>query len=688
MTAAAVIAGLPCVFGRGAGAEPPAEPPAVRRQLPTVRVVGLEMAELPEDPTSFTTVIDADSRRAQHETVSQLLGESVGVQVRQLGGPGAPSEISIRGSTAAQVVVQLDGLRLNNAQTGSFDLSAVPLAMLEQLQVSRGGGSLQAGSAAIGGVVNLVPMSPGDTPVTDASFAGGSFGSYEGSLSHARRIGKSDVVAGYDGFHTDGGYGFQSPELISPGGTTPSRSLTRINSESDRHVGWLRLGHDLDAGVRIGISDYLSYQSRGVPGLDSGSGADGGQNADAHQRVTRNLLDLKAQAHELWQGRVSAEGRLYARYDRSHYTDPTPVPNTGEPIDNLDDNWEVGLRAELATDLRWLSVDNGLSSQFEARHDSYSSNRALSQDRWVVSAMLQDEALLFGGRLSLAPGLRFEWAEDNSSEWLPRLGAALELVSGVRLKGNVERSYRIPTFDELFFDQGPIQGNPNLRPEEALNADLGFQLGFENWGSWLSAGSLEVAGFYNDIDNSIVFQQVNPFVVKATNTGPVQIVGVELAAALTLFEWFALSGNWTWLDSQLEGAGLDLELGVPRRVLPGRAKNQWLVKLVVGPPQSSARASFEAQHTGRIPTSFSGASFVSARTVFNAAISYDVAGWVRRIRQIRRFRSPGANSQSGWLPDQLILSLTGNNLTDQSVRDAVGFPQPGRTLTFQVKAKW
>ena len=90
------------------------------------------------------------------------------MQVRKLGGPGEASEISIRGSTSAQVVVQLDGLRLNSEQTGGFDLSTIPLSMIQQLQVSRGGGSLQAGSAAIGGVVNFVPMAPEEEPVTRA----------------------------------------------------------------------------------------------------------------------------------------------------------------------------------------------------------------------------------------------------------------------------------------------------------------------------------------------------------------------------------------------------------------------------------------------------------------------------------------------------------------------------------------
>ena len=648
-----------------------------RRQLPAARVRAFEMAELPEDPTSFSTIIRPDDHRGKHETVSNLLAASVGVQVRHLGGPGEASEISIRGSTNAQVVVELDGLRLNSAQTGAFDLSAIPLSMVEQIQVARGGGSLQAGSAAIGGVVNLVPISPGKEPVSNASFSGGSFGTFQGSLSHARRFGQSDLVAGYDGFRTKGNYGFQSVEIVTQTERIRSRPLTRINSESSRHVGWLRLGHDFGSGMRLTVSDYLSYQSRGAPGLDVPPGDEGGQNADAHQRVTRNLLDLKLQADELWQGRLSAQGRVYGRYDRSHYTDPTPIPITDDPIDNLDRNWEVGARVELETDLRSGPVGHAVALGFEARRDAYSSNRAASQGRWVVSATLQDEARFFDDRLSLTPGLRFEWAEGQESQWLPRLGVGFELAAGVRLKANVERSYRLPNFNELYFDQGPVRGNPNLLPETALNADVGLELAVARWGPWLTDASLEAAVFVNDLRNSIVFQARNAFVVEATNTGPARIFGLELAGSLRLFHWLDLVANWTWLDTSVEDPPSEGEISGAGRVLPGRAESQWFIRAAVNPRDSAGRASFEVQHTGRIPTSFSGASYVSGRTVLNASLSYDVAVLIRRV-----------DGDLPWLPDDLVASLTLSNFTDQSVRDAVGFPQPGRTFSFQLKSRW
>ena len=98
------------------------------RRLPEVVVRDFVPAELPEDPTSFTTVIRVDDHRGEVTSVVELLERVAGVQIRRFGGDGQPAEISIRGSTAAQVVVQLDGVTLNSAQSGGVDLSTIPLS--------------------------------------------------------------------------------------------------------------------------------------------------------------------------------------------------------------------------------------------------------------------------------------------------------------------------------------------------------------------------------------------------------------------------------------------------------------------------------------------------------------------------------------------------------------------------------
>jgi hypothetical protein len=97
--AALLACGAPSA--RAAEDEPAAPgPPLVTREVPPVVVRAVEPADLPEDPSSFTTLIDVDAYRGEVTSVEDLLERTPGVQIRRFGGEGQPAEISIRGSTA------------------------------------------------------------------------------------------------------------------------------------------------------------------------------------------------------------------------------------------------------------------------------------------------------------------------------------------------------------------------------------------------------------------------------------------------------------------------------------------------------------------------------------------------------------------------------------------------------------
>jgi outer membrane receptor protein involved in Fe transport len=231
------------------------------------------------------------------------------------------------------------------------------------------------------------------------------------------------------------------------------------------------------------------------------------------------------------------------------------------------------------------------------------------------------------------------------------------------VKGNVEKSYRVPNFDELYFDEGAIRGNPNLEPEKAFNADVGIELGLDGWGP-LENAWLEVAYFHNDIDESILFQVINNGVVAATNTGSAEIDGLELSGGLRLFGWVGFSGNWTLLDTRVKATGTPL---------PGRPRNEYLLRLELGPPSRVVRLVGERHYTGAIPVTSSGRTRIAdSRAIYGLSLAVDAVKlpWIGE-------HIPGR---------ELLLSFAVKNLTDRSIRDSVFYPQPGRTLAFT--AQW
>lgn len=647
-----------------------------RARAPAARVTAVRMAELPEDPSSFTSVIETAETAGEQTSAEEQLSRSVGVQVRRFGGPGQPSEVSIRGSTPQQVVVLLDGVRLNTAQSGTVDLSTVPLELLERIEVSRGGGSVQVGSDAVGGVVNLVPRRPGPEPETRVTLGAGSFGTWQGSLSHTRRIAAipgGELTAGYQGFTSDGDFHFQTAEVRGDAGvTSESQELERINNAVESHAGLLRLAASPWEGLRLEANDSLYFASRGQPGLDTGRGAVGQQSADAHEWRTRNVADLRLLLDDLAGGAVGVELRGFQRTERVRFRDPDP--RVGSPIDSSNRNLASGGRVSVEGEAGLWGMHHGASLHGELRRDALRSNEFADTARWVGGASAQDEIEVLDGRLAVIPALRFDHTEGFGSEWLPRVGVIVAPVTGLRLKANWEESYRVPNFDELYFpNKGFIRGNPGLEPEQARNADVGIELGIAELGP-LRDLRLEVAFFQSDIDESIVFQQVAPSIIAATNTGPARIRGVELAGELGVLGWVDLSANWTHLDTDLDRPPLDLLLEQGGGALPGRAEDEVTLRVQLGPPSQLFKLVGEMQYTSEIPVSFSGLSTVSARTVWNASAAVDLA-------QLSPF---------AWRvqPKALLLSLSGKNLGDASVRDARGFPQPGRTLALRLEASW
>ncbi len=667
----ALALALPGLRARTAGAQEArggAAPDGARPRA-EARVRALPTAELPGDPSSFASVIETDDYRGEAKTAADLLSDTVGVQVRRFGGPGQASEISIRGSTGQQVVILLDGVRLNSAQTGSVDLSTIPIDLVERIEVSRGGGSAQVGSDAIGGVVNIVTRRPTAEPRTQVAFYGGSFDTYGGSASHSRSIGEGGGLAlGYEGFTTDGDWDFQTAEVQTELVTIPSREEERINNDAESHSALLRYSQELPAGWRMTLTEQPFFLSRGRPGLANV------QNPDARERRTRNVAALGFVKDDWLEGDLSTDVRVSHRYEKVRFRDPDP-PSPGTPIDGNDINRAGGGRVLAEWDVATGWLGHLATGRVELRRDDLDSREFGDRDRWVVGVFAQDELSVWDGRAALVPGLRFDYTEGEGTEWVPRAGARVEPWPWLRFKANVEKAYRVPNYDERFFNLGSLRGNPNLDPEESFDWDVGLEIGLADWGP-IGELRLEAVYFDRDIDNSIVFQLVDPNTVAATNTDDASVEGVELAGHLTLFGWVELSGNYTRQDTDNDGDPVDAEIatGGSKRPLPGRAKDEWSLRAAVGPPSRAWRIAGEQHHTSRIPVSASGKTKVNARTTYDASLVLDVV-------KLSPWTIP-------WSPESALFSVVATNFTDRSVRDALGFPQPGRSITFRGELRW
>src|SRR5260370_19630202 len=128
---------------------------------------------LAEIGTTVTVVENGQVEAQKIDRVENVLREVPGVQVTQSGSPGSVTDVSIRGATAAQTLILVDGVEVNAGATGSFDMANLTTDNLDRIEVLRGAGGSLYGSQAIGGVVNVLSQEGGGAPKASLVSEGG-----------------------------------------------------------------------------------------------------------------------------------------------------------------------------------------------------------------------------------------------------------------------------------------------------------------------------------------------------------------------------------------------------------------------------------------------------------------------------------------------------------------------------------
>jgi iron complex outermembrane receptor protein len=652
-----------------------------------------EFPEEPDAPSAFATRISARDYDDRASTVEQVLREVPGVRVRRFGGLGAFSTASIRGSKPEQVLVLLDGVPLNSADRGAVDLSTIPLRQVETIDVIRGGAaSARYGSAAVGGVISIRTRRPDADLSSDFSLTAGRYDTLGADGNVSLRRGRFAGLASYERLRSQNDYRFDHGCTYNGGicdlfgAFLPITENTRINADFLRQSGLANGSFETGPSSEAFGTFQLSSTERGQPGVTSAiiTPAPDWQVSAVHtsEEYLRGVGSLGWRHSALGPGAL--EGQLYYRYDRSEFSDPF-----GEIIRPS----AIGFR----TELQWIDQAGGgelsyvpeavelgplrLSARSHAslRHESLRADFVDDPSRWVSLVSLESELSLYRGRVRLLPalGLDAAWTSettvanpasgspitvqpDDGLEAIPQLGVILQLSEAVRLKGNAGRSFRRPTFNELFMPNlGFIRGNWRLEPEKAWNYDAGVELRRSRIGP-ITDVALQAAWFYRDIENGIEWVQVSNRVREPRNVGEARARGWELEGSLVAFERLELSGSYTQLDSERESTRERLPFS-PRK--SGFARGA----LSLGPTRWWAEGSYEDW------------MYVDETAVF----SLDATQQLDLGVTLELARVPGLR----FLPGGLTLTSELINATDEQRWEGIGLPLPGRVWYLKLRGR-
>ncbi len=642
---------------------PPRDPTAPQGPVETIEVRGTADGPAALDATAFATVIRAEDFAGRVTSVPELLRDSVGVQVRSLGGEFAT--VSIRGSSAEQVVVYLDGVPLNRALGGGVNLADLPLGQVESIEVYRGFTPAGLSAASIGGAILIRTRRASTSPAGSAALAFGSYQSGEAIASVSGTRGRGDYMLGFDGAGSRGDFAY-----LDNNGTqhepADDRTLRRVNND-------FRLGHlsgrfTLKTGprARLTFATDLFARDQGVPGLDCCL------SPSARFTTTRILMRPELEVSGLAGGRLLARVAAdFTRY-REEFDDPQGLISLwGRNLDYIALTESLGAEAGLvlaASSRQAISVllsHRGETADLEDRALRGPTGLGTASRR-TTTLTVEDQIAFPSDRLVINPSLRLESFDSDLQPGsaggvivdLPsdrrttgKVGFRLRAADGVTFKGNFGYFLRLPDFTELFGNRGSVLGNPALRPENGRSLDLGVVFAAQRpAGALVRQAHLEATLFETVAEDLIQFISNSQSTVKALNTNRARIRGVELSLALALGRRFTGSVNATHqrpVDTNRRPA--------EGNILPGRPQDE------VG-----AAAALELG-PGRL---FYGFTFVGRNF-------------------IDRANTPAGALPARFLHDlgyrvRLLRGLQGTieikNLADERTLDVARFPLPGRSV--------
>lgn len=629
-------------------------------ELPEVTIHG-EKDPITQSAESSSTRVEAADYQNRVMNVPEVLSEQVGVHLTRYGGLEESTSISIRGSQADEVLVLFDGIPLNSAEGGGVNLSNIFIDDLESIEIYRGSAPADAALSPSVGMVSLESKKilTGERYSTSVGY--GSFNTLKIQNSASKNWGKFGLLLSNTLSRTSGDFTFLD-DNGTPVNVADDRRVARRNNESQTIHPFLKLFYDLDSDTRMEFAAHFIRQDRGVPGMTTNQSQTSGLD------TTESMGSLRLTKKHFLIQPLSLESLTFVRAVKNQFSDLNGEIGLGGAQDNDDDTLTFGhkfaadavigkyqiLSPFVLYQMEWFRPENFLSDPpggvKSLRHQvnvgsGYTLNLLSDRLRLEPAVWLQNvyNQLSSQDPSFLAPGNN---SNTNSHHALAaRLGIQGEPHPLLTAQAHVSRSFRFPTFPELFGDRGSVVGNSFLRPQESIQWDLGLFLKHSADSKTFNRIRIGASYFDRHVDDLIQFEQ-NAGFARAENVGEARVNGVE---AEFLTEWFR---------------HLSVKANYTRQNAKDQANNAG--RFLVGRPKNEVNAHVDAWiKRGRV---FANINWMDE--------SYLDPLNTRRVAD-RVFLNTGVsvNLHRNWK-----LSFEAKNLTDEQTVDLIGFPLPGRSF--------
>lgn len=389
-------------------------------------------------------------------SLDQLLRYLPGIELQARGPFGSQSDIALRGGTFQQVLVIVDGVRVNDANTGHFTAN-IPIAPgeIDRIEILKGASSALYGSDAVGGVINIITKTfAGKSAVqkleTAAQFTGGEYGFYGVNAGLYSSKGKTSVGGGILSNNTAG-----QPQR----GVRGFVNATTVSAS---------VGHRFTDKWSLAFRSAYDRRKFAAQNFYTSSAADTAQET---LKTFWNQL-------QLLYGAANNALRLQLGYkslqDSFAFNSSTPSNQNKTSL------WQA-----LLTNERKLGAKTTLTPGVQFINKKITSNDRGNHNVSLAAAFLMLNQQ-FGDNLFIAPAARLEWNERAGWEAVPQMALSYR-ASTFQLRGSAGKTIRDADFTERFNNYnkplvaaGQRLGNPDLVAERSFSYEAGGDYFFSN----------------------------------------------------------------------------------------------------------------------------------------------------------------------------------------------------------------